>query len=60
MSAMHKHFKMADVVDTYMKRRLVVEFLTAEETSPMEIHRQLNSVYGEHTFDVSETSGQTF
>jgi hypothetical protein len=40
-------------IDTGMRQKVVIEFLTAEEVSPIEIHSHLNSVYGEHTFDVS-------
>jgi hypothetical protein len=50
---MHKQFKMADVIDTYMKQRMVNEFPTSEEVSLLEIHRHLNSVYGEHTVRMS-------
>jgi hypothetical protein len=50
---MHMQFKMADVIDTGMKQREVTEFFTAEEVSPTEIHRRLNSAYGKHALDVS-------
>jgi saccharopine dehydrogenase-like NADP-dependent oxidoreductase len=50
---MHRQFKMAGVTDTHMKHRMAIEFLTAEEVSPIEIHRHLKSVYGEHTADMS-------
>jgi hypothetical protein len=45
--------KMADVIDTCMKHRVVIEFLTAEMVSPIEVCRCLNSVYVEHTVDMS-------
>jgi hypothetical protein len=54
MSTTHKQFKMADVVDTCIKQSVLTEFLTTEEVSPIEIHRRLNSVYGEHTVDASK------
>jgi hypothetical protein len=44
---------MADVIDKRMKWRVVTEFLTAEEVIPIEIHRRLSIVYGEHTVGVS-------
>jgi hypothetical protein len=53
MTTMHKQFKMADVMDTHMKQTVVNKFLTAEEVSPTEIYRCLNSRYVEHTTDVS-------
>jgi ribosomal protein L7Ae-like RNA K-turn-binding protein len=43
---------MADVTDTHKKQREVSEFLLAEDVSPTEIQRHLNSVYGEHTTEV--------
>jgi hypothetical protein len=52
MSAVHKQFKMADVTDTH-KQRVMIQFLTAYEVSPVEIHRHLKSVYREHIADVS-------
>jgi hypothetical protein len=44
---------MADVINTRLKHRVVIEFFTAEKVIPIEIHRRLNSGYGEHTADVS-------
>jgi transposase len=44
---------MADVVDVRTRQRAVIEFLTAEGSSPIEIHRRLRSVYGEDAIDVS-------
>lgn len=46
------HNKMADVdVDT--KQRMVVEFLTAEEVSPEEIHARLKLVYESDAVDLA-------
>jgi hypothetical protein len=60
-SIMHKQLKMAYVIDTHMNQTVVIKFLTAEEVNPIEIHRYLNSVYGEHTIDVSTAKlGQAF
>jgi N-acetyl-gamma-glutamylphosphate reductase len=53
MSTMHKQFKMAHVINTHMKQRVVTEFLAAEERSPTEIHRCMNCVYGEYTVYVN-------
>jgi hypothetical protein len=36
-----------------MEQRVVTEFLTTEEVSATQVHRRLNSVYGEHTVGVS-------
>jgi hypothetical protein len=40
-------------VDIYSWQKVVIELLTAGETSPIEIHRCLRSVYGAETIDVS-------
>jgi hypothetical protein len=53
MGTKHRQFKMADVTDTLEKQRVVTEFLTAKEVGPIENHRRLKSVYGEHTVDVT-------
>jgi hypothetical protein len=52
---MHKQFKVADITDTRTKQRVVTEFPTAKDVSPIEIHRHLNSVcvWGEYTVTVS-------
>jgi hypothetical protein len=44
---------MVNVVDICIGQRVVIEFLTAEGSSPIEIHRCLRSVYGEDAIDVS-------
>jgi len=36
---------------------VVTEFLTAEDSSPIEIHRRLRSVYGVDVIDVSSDAG---
>jgi hypothetical protein len=53
MSAVHKQFKMAAVTDARLKQSAVTEFLTAEELSPTQTHRRLNSACGQHTGGVS-------
>jgi hypothetical protein len=53
MNARHKQFKVVDVVDTRMKQMVVIEFLTGQKINPIEIYKRLNSVYGEHTVNVS-------
>lgn len=40
---------MTDVVHLRERQRVVIEFLTAEGSSPMETDRHLSSVYGEET-----------
>jgi hypothetical protein len=47
MNIMHRQFRMADFIDTYvmdMKQRVVIEFHTTKELSPIEIQRCLNLV----------------
>jgi hypothetical protein len=44
---------MADIVDVRAIRRLVIEFLTAESTRPIEIHRCMRSLYDEDATNVS-------
>lgn len=48
VSRVHKQIKVADVVDTHMKQRVVIAILTADEASPTEIPRDLKCVYGKH------------
>jgi hypothetical protein len=48
---------MADVVDVRTRQRVVIEFLTAESSSPIEIHRRLISVYVEDAIDVGSDAG---
>jgi transposase len=40
-----------DDMSTRLKQRAVIEFLSAENVTPTEIHRRLQAVYGEHTVD---------
>ena len=40
-------------MDVRTRQRVVIEFLTAEGSRPIEIHRRLRSVYGEDAVDVS-------
>jgi hypothetical protein len=40
-------------VDVCTKQRVVIEFLTAEGSSPIGNHRLLRSMYGEDAIDVS-------
>jgi len=35
------------------EQRAVIEFLTAEKVHPIEIHRQMQAVYGDQCVDVS-------
>jgi hypothetical protein len=41
-------------MSTTLKQRAVIEFLSAENITPTEIHRRLQTVYGENT--VSRTT----
>lgn len=45
--------KMASAMDLRLKQRAVIEFLTAEGCSPIEIHSRMKAVYGETCSDVS-------
>jgi hypothetical protein len=40
-------------MSTRVKQRAVIEFLTAEEVTPTEIHRRLKAVYGDYAVDRS-------
>jgi transposase len=44
---------MTDVVDVNTRQRMVTELLTAEGSSPIEVHRRLRSVYGEDAVEIS-------
>jgi hypothetical protein len=44
---------MADIVDVSSGHRMMIEFLSAEGYSPIEVHRGLSSVYGEDATDLS-------
>ena len=45
--------KMASSMDLRLKQRAVIEFLTAEGCSPIEIFYRMKVVYGEMCLDVS-------
>jgi hypothetical protein len=38
--------------DIRFKQRAVIEFFTAEDVSPIEIHRRMQAVYGDQCVDV--------
>jgi hypothetical protein len=44
---------MASDIEVRTKQRYVIEFLTAEQIAPIDIHRRLLKVYGDDTVDVS-------
>ncbi|PNF28558.1 hypothetical protein B7P43_G12914 [Cryptotermes secundus] len=44
---------MASDIEVRMKQRCVIEFLTAEQIAPTDIHRCLLKVYGDDTVDIS-------
>ena len=44
---------MEEFSDVRFKQRAVIEFLTAEKVPPIEIHRRMQAVYGDHCVDVS-------
>ena len=39
--------------DVRLKQRAVIEFLTTEKVPPIEIHRQMQAIYGDQCVDVS-------
>ena len=45
--------KTEEFSDIWFKQRAVIEFLTAEKIPPIEIHRQMQAVYGDQCIDVS-------
>jgi hypothetical protein len=45
--------KMAFDIEVCTKQKCVIEFLTAEQIAPTDIHRCLLNVYGDDTVDVS-------
>jgi protoporphyrinogen oxidase len=52
---------MVDVVDVHTRQRVVAEFLTAEGSMLIRIHRHLRSMYGENATDIScEMLGPSF
>ena len=44
---------MEEFSDVRFKQRAVIEFLTAEKVPPIEMHRQMQAIYGDHCVDVS-------
>jgi transposase len=47
------HIEMGEFSDVRFKQRVVIEFLTAEKVSPIEIHRRMQTVYVDQCTDVS-------
>ena len=47
------HMEMEEFSDARFKQRAVIESLTAEKVSPIEIHRRMKAVYGDQCVDVS-------
>jgi hypothetical protein len=48
--------KLEGCEDARFKQRAVIEFLTAEKIPPIEIHRRMQTVYGDKCVDVSTVS----
>jgi len=44
---------MEEFSDIRFKQRAVIEILTVEKVTPIEIHRQMQAVYGDQCVDVS-------
>ena len=44
---------MEEFSDVRFKQRADIEFLTAEKVPPIEIHRRMQAIYGDHCVDVS-------
>jgi len=49
--------KMQGCEDTRLKQCAVIEFLTAEKIPPIDIHCQMQAVYGDKCVDVSTDIG---
>jgi len=47
------HIEIEEFSDIWFKQRAVIEFLTAENVPPTEIHRRMQAVYGDQHVDVS-------
>jgi len=47
---------MEDFSNVRFKQRAVIEFLTAEKVPPTEIHRRMQTVYGDQHVDMSTVS----
>jgi len=44
---------MEEFSDVQFKQHTVIEFLTTEKVPPIEVHRWMQAVYGDHFVDVS-------
>jgi len=44
---------MEEFSDVRFKQHAVIEFLTMEKVPPIEIHRRMQTIYGEQCVDVS-------
>jgi len=44
---------MEEFSDVWFKQRAVIEFLTMEKVPPIEIHRQMQAIYGDRCVVVS-------
>jgi hypothetical protein len=51
-----KQCKILDVVDIHTRQRVVIEFLTADGSSSIQIHRCLSRACGDDATDVSSDS----
>ena len=47
------YIEMEEFSDVRFKQRVVIEFVTSEKVSPIEIHRQMQAVYGDQCVHVS-------
>jgi len=47
------HIETEEFSDVRFKQCAVIEFLTAEKVPPIEIHRRMQTVYGDQCVDVS-------
>ena len=47
------HIEMEEFSDVRFKQRAVIEFLTTVKVPPIEFHRLMQAVYGDHCVDVS-------
>ena len=54
MRSTHWQCRMAAVAAVSSGRKMVIEFVTAWGSSPIEFHRRLRSVYGEGALDVAQ------
>ena len=45
--------EMEEFSDVRLKQRAVIEFLAAEKVRPIEVHRRMQTVYGDRCVDVS-------